>query len=126
MHAIKRIAAAGVAALALPAVAEIVVFEHDGFDGRAVGARGPVANLDHHGFNDQVSSAIVHRGVYELCEHAHFGGHCVLLGPGRYPSFNRMGFNDQASSIRPVDPERVGERYYAPPPLAYDYPPRRW
>src|SRR5688500_7295004 len=110
MHAIKRVLAATAAALALPAVADIVVFEHDGFGGRAVGARGPVVNLDDHGFNDQASSVIVERGVYEVCEHAHFGGHCLLLGPGRYPSMNRMGFNDQVSSIRPVSPDRLSER----------------
>lgn len=126
MHAIKRVAAAGVAALALPVAAEITVFEHDGFDGRAMRARAPVADLDYHGFNDQVSSAIISRGAYEVCEHAHFGGQCFVLGPGEYPSFNRMGFNDRVSSIRPVAPDRYGDRYYDPPPLAYDYRPRRY
>jgi hypothetical protein len=126
MHAIQRIAAAAAAAMALPAAAGILVFEHDRFDGRAVRALGPLANLDHQAFNDQVSSAIVESGVYEVCEHAHFGGHCVLLGPGEYPSFNRLGFNDQASSIRPVNPDRLADRYYAPPPLAYEYRPRRY
>ena len=125
MHAFKRIVAAGAAVLALPVAAEIVVFEHDGFDGRAMRARGPLADLDHHGFNDQVSSAIINRGAYEVCEHAHYGGHCFVLGPGEYPSFNRMGFNDRVSSIRPVAPPRYGDRY-DPPPLAYDYRPYRY
>jgi hypothetical protein len=126
MHATKRILAAGAAALALPAAAEITIFEHDGFDGRALGARGAIVDMDRHGFNDQVSSAIVHRGAYEVCEHAHFGGHCFVLGPGEYRSFNRMGFNDRVSSIRPVAPQRYGDRYYDPPPLAYDQRPWRY
>ena len=126
MHAIKRVFAVGAAALALPVAADITMFEHDGFDGRAMRARGPVSDLHHHGFNDQVSSAIINRGAYEVCEHAHFGGHCVVLGPGEYPSFNRLGFNDQASSIRPVAPERYGDRYSDPPPIAYDTRPRRY
>jgi hypothetical protein len=126
MNAIQRIAAVGVAALALPAAADITIFEHDNFNGRAVTARGPVANLDRFGFNDQVSSAVVDSGVYEVCEHADFGGHCTLLGPGEYRSFNRMGFNDQVSSVRPVAPERLGERYYNPPPIAYEERYRRY
>ena len=121
MRAIQRVIAVGAAALALPAAAGITVFEHDGFDGRALRALGPAPNLDHQGFNDQASSAIVDSGVYEVCEHAHFGGHCVLLGPGHYRSFNRMGFNDQVSSIRPVAPERLTERYDSPPALVYEY-----
>ena len=124
MHPIKRIVAASAAVLALPAAASITLFEHDGFDGRAVRAYGPVANLDRLGFNDQVSSAIIESGTYEVCEHANFGGHCVVLGPGRYRSFNRMGFNDQVSSIRPVERERYTERYYDPAPLAYEVRPR--
>jgi hypothetical protein len=126
MSSFKRIVAAGAAALALPVAAEITLFEHDGFDGRGMRARGAINDLEYQGFNDQVSSAIVNRGAYEVCEHAHFGGHCVILGPGEYPSFNRLGFNDRVSSIRPVAPDRYGDRYYDPPPLAYDYRARRY
>ena len=126
MHAIQRIFAAGAAALALPAAADIVVFEHDRFDGHAMRARGPVADLRHEGFHDRISSAIVNRGAYEVCEDAHFSGRCVVLGPGEYPSFNRLGFNDRVSSIRPVGPRRYSDRYDEPPPLAYDYRPRRY
>jgi len=59
-------------------------------------------NLDHSGFNDRASSAVIRDGVWQLCENARFRGHCVTLGPGEYPTLRAMGLNNRVSSAREV------------------------
>jgi uncharacterized protein YcfJ len=59
---------------------------------------------------------------WEVCQNARFGGNCVVLRPGRYPSLAAMGLNDRVSSVRIVSRNaRVEERRYAPEPTrVYD------
>jgi hypothetical protein len=49
-------------------------------------------------FNDQTGSIIVNEGRWQLCEHADFGGRCIVLEPGRYEQLDNM--NDRISSLR--------------------------
>ena len=49
---------------------------------------------------DRVSSVEVRRGVWQLCEDAHYKGHCITLTPGRHHIGGRL--HDEASSIRPL------------------------
>jgi uncharacterized protein YcfJ len=79
---------------------DIVFFEDRGFHGRSVGVSSEVRDFRRGGYNDQASSVIVFEGRWEACEHADFGGRCVLLRPGRYPDLAAMGLNDQLSSVR--------------------------
>ncbi|WP_169788092.1 beta/gamma crystallin-related protein [Caldimonas brevitalea] len=81
---------------------DIVMFEHDDFQGRQLQASGSLGDFHPRGFNDIVSSVIVRRGHWELCTHARFDGPCIVLGPGRYPSLDPMHFNDRVSSLRPA------------------------
>jgi len=88
--------------LAAPAsfAAEMILFEHDNFQGRSMTLRGSVPDLGNSGFNDITSSIIVRSGTWRVCEHAHYGGRCITLSPGQYRSMNRFGMNDIISSVR--------------------------
>lgn len=123
MNTKLRIALALAAAtLATQAAAEVVFYEHDGFQGRSFSANQRINNFERSGFNDRASSAVVMRGRWEVCEHAQFGGQCIVLRPGRYPSLGSMGMNDRVSSVRSVNEGvRVDDNRYAPAPIAvYD------
>ena len=104
---------AGVA-LAPQAAAQLTLYEGENFHGRSFTANGDVNNLDHTGFNDRASSVIVDRGRWELCEHADFGGRCIVLQKGQYPSLAYAGLNNQVSSMRRVSGQP--DAGYAPPP----------
>jgi hypothetical protein len=108
--------AAGFAAAlgAASAAAQLTLYEGENFHGRSFAANGPVSNLDGTGFNDRASSAIIDRGRWELCEHADFGGRCIVLERGQYPSLGYAGLNNQVSSMRRVSGRP--DTGYAPPP----------
>ncbi len=104
-----------VAALAAAnAAAQLTLYEGENFRGRSFTANGPIDNLDGTGFNDRASSVIVDRGRWQLCEHAHFEGRCIVLERGQYPSLAYAGLNNQISSMRRVSGHP--EYGYAPPP----------
>ena len=104
------------------ATAQLVVYEHDGFGGRSFTTNKDVLNFKRQGFNDRVSSAVVLRDRWEVCEDVRFGGRCVVLRPGRYPSFGAMGLNDRISSVRAVQSgAQYDDNRYAPPSeMVYD------
>ncbi|MBC8022642.1 MAG: glycine zipper 2TM domain-containing protein [Burkholderiales bacterium] len=110
-------------AFATCATAEVTFYENDGFSGRTFTTQRPVSDLSRFGFNDRASSVIVTRERYEVCDDTRFGGRCVVLRPGRYPSLAAMGLNDRVSSVRTVDTQaRIDNSRYSPAPLAaYDY-----
>jgi len=112
---------AGVA-FASQAAAEVVLYEHEGFQGRAFTAERRVNNFENSGFNDRASSIVVLGERWEVCEHAQYGGQCIILRPGRYPSLGSMGMNDRVSSVRPVgNNTRIDDDRYAPAPTpVYD------
>lgn len=78
----------------------IVLFSKSGFGGAKLGLRDAARTLDQYDFNDQVSSVIVNEGRWELCEHADYGGQCIVLEPGRYEYLDNM--NNRISSLRRV------------------------
>ena len=84
------------------AAAQVTVFNREGFAGRSFTANGPVGDFARHGFNNRASSAVVRGGTWELCEHAWYGGRCVLLRPGTYGSLAAMGLDNDLSSARPA------------------------
>jgi len=79
--------ALGIAGLvaAAHASAQLTLYEHQGFRGRAITINGPVSNFDR-GQNDKASSAVVENGRWQVCEDIRFGGRCVVLVPGSYDS----------------------------------------
>jgi len=79
---------------------QLELYENDGFQGRTFVANTSMDDLRGTGFNDRASSVVVSGARWEACEDVRFGGRCVVLVPGRYPSLAAMGLNDRISSIR--------------------------
>lgn len=106
-----------------PLDGRVTMFEQDGFHGRAVNVERGTADFRRYGFNDRASSLMVLGERWEACEHVNFGGRCVILRPGMYPSLASMGLNNRLSSLRPVNPTaRYDEIRYAPMPVpVYDW-----
>ena len=123
MNTILRtaLAVAGVA-IATHAAAQVTFYEREGFDGRAFTTDKRIGDFGRYGFNDRASSVAVVGDRWEVCENVQFGGHCVVLRPGRYPTLAAMGLNDRISSVRDVSRNaRVDDNRYAPAPVAaYD------
>ena len=95
-------------ALSFQAAAQVTFFENDNFNGRSFTANRQVGNFARNGFNDLASSARVRGGRWEVCTDAGFGGRCVVLRQGNYPSFRQLGLNDRVSSVRPIERYREG------------------
>jgi len=99
----KRLfAAAAVLALCSHAAfaGEMTLFADADFRGARVTIDRDAPDLNRAGFNDRVSSIVVRSGVWQVCEHAGFGGYCAEFGPGEYRNLPR--FNDNISSVREV------------------------
>ncbi len=102
---------------------QITFYENDNFQGRVFTTVNPVADFRRSGFNDRASSAVVRGERWEVCDNVQYGGRCVILRQGSYPSLSTMGLNDRISSVRIVSTNaRVDEGRYAPPPSpVYNY-----
>ena len=118
MNAPSRTALALAACLmAAPALAQVTFYEHDNYQGRTFSTEREVSNFMDHGFNDRASSIVVIGRSWEVCDNSHFGGRCVVLSPGNYPSLQSVGLNDRVSSVRTVavaaraDDGRYGTNY---------------
>jgi len=99
----KRLLAAAAVLATLTTAAsagELTLFADSNFRGNHVTLQRDARNLADYGFNDRVSSIAIRSGVWELCEHANFGGRCVELRPGEYRTL--PDFNDSVSSLREV------------------------
>lgn len=124
MNAVIRnvLAVAGLA-VATQASAQVTFFEQDGFQGRSFTTQRRVADFDRYGFNTRASSVVVTSDRWEVCEDVQFGGRCVVLRQGQYPSLAAMGLNDGVYSVRIVsrDAQIDDDRYAPPPVVAYDY-----
>lgn len=101
---------------------QVVFYENEDFRGRTFTAQNQVDDFTRYGFNDLASSAVVLGDRWEACNDVRFGGRCVVLRPGRYPSLAAMGMNDRVSSVRAIgyDARVSDDRYAPPPPMVYD------
>jgi uncharacterized protein YcfJ len=115
-RSVQAVLATAALAAAGHAAAQITLYEGEGYHGRSMTVDDRVGNLGRAGFNDRASSIIVERGRWELCEHPHFEGRCVVLRRGSYPSLRQVGLNNQISSIRRVEGRSRYEEL--PPPVA--------
>lgn len=118
-----KVALTAVAAMmAGQAFAQVTFFERENFQGRSFTAEQPVKNLKRSGFNNRASSVIVGgkpNARWEVCDDVRYGGRCMILRPGQYPSLSAMGLNNQVASLKPVDRKGrdLAERT-APEPLS--------
>jgi uncharacterized protein YcfJ len=111
--------------LAQQSAGQVVLYENEWLQGRVFTADRAIDNLEHYGFNDRASSAIVEHGEWLVCEDAYYRGRCVTLRPGQYNALGAFELNNRISSLRPVSPPP--HHAYAPPPPpapVYEYYPR--
>jgi hypothetical protein len=87
---------------------ELILYSHEGFNGRQVVLEGAVNDFNEFGFNDRASSVVVRSGTWELCEHSNFRGACAIFQRGEYPDLRR--FNNAFSSAREVGRPHGWER----------------
>ncbi len=104
--------------------AQVTLYDQEGFRGHTFTANQTIPNFADRGFNDRASSAIVERGQWQVCADAGFGGQCIVLRPGQYPSLAALGFNDRISSIRRYQGPPPPPPAPAPPVATYPYYPR--
>jgi uncharacterized protein YcfJ len=121
--AIKAAFAASALVLASQAMAQIVLYEGEGFRGRSVVVDQQVRNLERRALGGTAASAVVERGRWEVCEQPRFEGRCAVLRRGNYPDLQGTGLQWNIASIRPADERR---RYdLAPQASTDDYSWRR-
>ena len=101
---------------------QVVFYENENYQGQSFTAQTQIDDFTRYGFNDRASSVVVLGDRWEACNDVRFGGRCVVLRPGRYPSLAAMGLNDRVSSVRDVGYDtRISDERYAPaPPMVYD------
>ena len=80
--------------------AQVTFYEHENYAGRSFITRDQVENFERFGFNDRASSVVVTGETRVVCEDARYGGRCIVLRPGSYPSMAAVGLNDRISSVR--------------------------
>lgn len=98
---------------------QVTFYEGDGFAGRSFTTVQSIDNFVQNNFNDRASSVVVTGSPWELCDEVRYGGRCVVLRPGQYPSMAAMGLNDRVSSVRAVSRDaRNDDNRYAPAPVA--------
>ena len=104
MHRKLKLAlAVGSLIVATHAAAQVTFYEGEGFRGRAFTTSDRVVNFGRTGFNDRASSVVVDKGRWEVCEHANFGGRCVVLRRGSYATLANLQMENTISSVRPAD-----------------------
>lgn len=90
------------------AMAQIVLYEGEGFRGRSVVVDRDMRNLDRRGLGNSTRSIVVERGRWEVCEEPRFAGRCTVLRRGNYPNLRGTGLNADISSVRRA---QEGRRY---------------
>ena len=104
----KAAFAASALVLASQAMAQIVLYEREGFRGRSVVADRELRNVERRALGNTASSAVVERGRWEVCEQPRFQGRCAVLRRGNYPDLRASGLQWEIASVRPA---REGRRY---------------
>jgi len=94
--------------LASQALAQIVLYEREGFRGRSVVVNGELRNVERRALGNTAASAVVERGRWEVCEEPRFRGRCAVLRRGNYPDLRGTGLQWDIASIRPA---REGRRH---------------
>ena len=116
---IRTAVALAATVFATQALAQVTFYENEGFSGRSFTTSAPVGSLETFGFRDRAGSAVVKGTRWEVCDEDRYGGRCMVLRPGRYPSLGAMGLNDKIASTRALRANaRVVDSRYAPLPAA--------
>jgi uncharacterized protein YcfJ len=121
---IKAAFAVSALVLASQSMAQVVLYEREGFRGRSVVINKELRNVERRALGDTAASAVVERGRWEVCEQPRFQGRCAVLRRGNYPDLKGTGLQWDIASIRPA---REGRRYDLEPQASagQDYAYRR-
>lgn len=92
-------------------MAKVSLYYHGYYQGEREDVTQSEKRFSDLGINDQISSAIVESGTWQIYEHGNFGGRSVTLssnggpeGNGKYPTSRFMGgINSEFSSIELVN-----------------------
>lgn len=109
---IKAAVAVSALVLASQAMAQVVLYERQGFRGRSVAINAEMRNVERRALGNTAESAVVERGRWEVCERPRFQGRCAVLRRGNYPDLRASGLQWEIASVRPA---REGRRYDAEP-----------
>ena len=122
----KTMLATGALVIGAQASAQIMFYDHPDYQGRSITVNTPLDSFSRTGLNDRASSVIVLHDRWEVCTDSYYGGRCMVLREGRYPSLIAMGLDDRISSTRQVHREaRFEDSRYAPAPVYPVYDSRR-
>ena len=102
----KTALAAFTLVLGSQAMAQVVLYEREGYRGRSVVIDKEMRNLDRKGLGDKANSIVVERGRWEICEKPRYEGRCAMLRPGNYPNLRGTGLESNISSIRKASDKR--------------------
>lgn len=103
---IKTAIAACTLVIGSQAIAQVVLYEREGYRGRSVVVDKDMRNLDRRGLGDKANSIVVERGRWEVCEQPRFQGRCAVLRRGNYPNLRGTGLEANISSIRRANDRR--------------------
>ncbi len=98
----------------------VIFFEGENFNGLSFNTRQAVGDFNRNYMQGRIQSAEVAGGTWEVCPSPQYGGQCMLLRPGRYPTPASMGMRGNVGSARISDdhhsgrdvPRRGDERLY--------------
>src|SRR6185436_7585944 len=99
----KHAIALAAAAFATQAAAQVTVYDREQFDGRSFTSSTRIDSTS------AASVAILDNNMWEACDRPGFGGFCIRLLPGCYPTIQSMGHRNPVASLRVVD-ERADNR----------------
>ncbi|MEO8279366.1 MAG: beta/gamma crystallin-related protein [Ideonella sp.] len=97
------------------AAASATLWERGYFEGPSFKTQQAIGNFQRAGLSNRVQSAEIIGAAWEVCPNPQFGGQCMLLQPGRYPTLASMGMRSQIASVRVAPGSTVGSA--SPPPL---------
>lgn len=98
-------AAVLIAASATASAGDITLYTRAHLGGPAITLHEAAPDLDLQGFNDKTSSAVVHKGAWEVCAEKHYKGKCMVLKEGEYGELK--GFDNMISSVREVEAKKA-------------------
>lgn len=87
--------------VAAPLGWRISLYRDIGYRGTGRTFTGDVPNLANYGLANNVSSAYLRSGAWQVCTRPYYRGQCVTLRTSA-PNFRRLGINDRARSVRRV------------------------
>lgn len=80
----------------------ITLYAQDKYSGPSLQLIVPAGDLHGLGFANRAVSFIVTSGTWQLCTAPNFAGHCITVGPGKYPAGYKSGFAHTIVSMQPT------------------------